>query len=75
MKYKIGQILYPVWVSDEDKEDEWHKCEIVGIAILEDFSWKYIVNDKDSEYSNMYEIIDEKEIDEEYTTIISMEVK
>ena len=75
MKYKIGQILYPNWVLDEDRAEQWHKCEIIGIALLKDFSWKYIVSDSDSEYFNMYDIIDEKEIDEEYIIDTSTEAK
>ena len=69
MKYKIGQILYPGWVDDDDIKNGYHKCEIVAIAILGDFSWKYVISDEDEEYSNTYGIIDEQEIEKEYIIV------
>lgn len=65
MKYKIGQILYPGWRDPED-DDDWHKCTIACIAIFDDFTWKYGIRDKDSEYSDQFEFITEEEIEREY---------
>lgn len=66
MKYKIGQILYPGWVDTDDFDEEWHKCEIVCIALFGDFTWKYGIKDKDSEYSDQVDFVSEYEIINEY---------
>lgn len=69
MKYKIGQVLYPDWVDMEDFDEEWHKCTIVCIAVFGDFTWKYGIIDKDSEYGNMIDFCSEDEIDEDYIIV------
>lgn len=69
MKYKIGQVLYPGWIDTEDFDEEWHKCTIVCIAVFDNFTWKYGIQDKDSEYGDMVDFCSEDEIDEEYIII------
>ena len=66
MKYKIGQVLYPGWVDTEDFDEDWHKCIIICIALFGDFTWKYGIKDKDSEYGDQIDFFLEDEIEKEY---------